>query len=342
MQQAGHLPAAAEAAPPAAAPQHAGQPGGHAGTDPEGGPADAAYGAEGGTYGYADAEGGAAVAPAAAAADQQCAAEGGADAQAAEAAVEAGGGDGEGAAGAAADQAAAAGEGEAAYSAAEYLGQLEAHLAGLQQQRQGLQQQLAAAAAGAYQQMSTALGATSTGVPLPADLPALAGELVVLQGVRQYLAYVQVGSCALCSECRLFGAACALVAEQLHPAGPSHVRLVEYNACACVLALLLGAHNAPLWRHSSLQELQALVRHLDKTIRALQQQAAAGAAAGSAEAAALLQALGEAVDGFSNAVGYAIAVQQLTGGHHSTDPSHRIWICAGLGSCCRAAALPAS
>ena len=80
-----------------------------------------------------------------------------------------------------------------AYSPAEYLGQLEAHLAGLQQQRQGLQQQLAAAAAGAYQQMSTALGATSTGVPLPADLPALAEELVVLQGVQQYLAYVQVG-----------------------------------------------------------------------------------------------------------------------------------------------------
>lgn len=80
-----------------------------------------------------------------------------------------------------------------AYSPAEYLGQLEAHLAGLQQQRQGLQQQLAAAAAGAYQQMSSALGATSTGVPLPADLPALAEELVVLQGVRQYLAYVQVG-----------------------------------------------------------------------------------------------------------------------------------------------------
>ena len=56
------------------------------------------------------------------------------------------------------------------------------------------------------------------------------------------------------------------------------------------------------------------MRHLDKTVRTLQQQAAAGAAAGSGEAAALLQALGEAVDGFSNAVGYAIAVQQLTGG----------------------------
>lgn len=55
------------------------------------------------------------------------------------------------------------------------------------------------------------------------------------------------------------------------------------------------------------------MRHLDKSTRALQQQAAAGAAAGSAEAAALLQALGEAVDSFSNAVGYAIAVQQLTG-----------------------------
>lgn len=62
------------------------------------------------------------------------------------------------------------------------------------------------------------------------------------------------------------------------------------------------------------QELQALVRQLDKTVRMLQQQAAAGAAAGSGEATALLQALGEAVDGFSNAVGYAIAVQQLTGG----------------------------
>jgi phage tail tape-measure protein len=123
-------------------------------------------------------------------------------------------------------------------------------LTGLQQQRQGLQRQLAAAAAGAYQQMSAALGATSTGVPLPADLPALAEELVVLQGVRQYLAYVQ--------------------------------------------------------------ELQTLVRHLDKTVRTLLQQAAAGSVAGSAEAAALLQALGEAVDGFSNAVGYAIAVQQLT------------------------------
>lgn len=101
---------------------------------------------------------------------------------------------------AAADQAAVPAEPAAepaAYSPAGYLAQLEAHLAGLQQQRRNLQQQLAAAAAGAYQQMSAALGAASTGVPLPAELPALAGELVVLQGVRQYLVYVQVGALAL-------------------------------------------------------------------------------------------------------------------------------------------------
>lgn len=273
----------------------------------EGGPAaagPAAYDAEGGSYGYAE---GGAAAPAPPVAEQQFAAEGGGTAGPGAAA----GGGAEG--GAAADEAAAAADGAAAYSPAEYLGQLEAHFAGLQQQRQGLQQQLAAAAAGAYQQMSAALGATSTGVPLPADLPALAGELVVLQGVRHYLAYVQVGRMAR---------ACSFSLASVWLAG----------WCALVLCrwcgLLRKARLAGSWRivHTTgcpqmvpraalrVQELQALVRHLDKSVRALQQQAAAGAAAGSAEAAALLQALGEAVDGFSNAVGYAIAVQQLTGG----------------------------
>lgn len=61
------------------------------------------------------------------------------------------------------------------------------------------------------------------------------------------------------------------------------------------------------------------MRHADKSVRALAarqaQQAAAGGAlaAGSPEASALLQGLSEAVDGFSTAVGYAIAVKQLTG-----------------------------
>jgi hypothetical protein len=169
---------------------------------------------------------------------------------------------------AAADEAAA----EGSYLPAQYLEQLEAHLAGLQQQRQELQQQLAGAAAGAYQQMSQRLGTAGTGVPLPADLPALVDELAVLQAVRQYLAYAQ--------------------------------------------------------------ELQALTRHVEMAVRALQQQqqqeAAAAAAAsggprgslgsrattaaGSPDSAAFLQALSETVDGFSSAVGYAIAVKQLTGG----------------------------
>ena len=171
---------------------------------------------------------------------------------------------------AAADEAAA----EGSYSPAEYLEQLEAHLVGLQQQRRELQQQLAGAAAGAYQQISQRLGTAGTGVPLPADLPALVDELAVLQAVRQYLAYAQ--------------------------------------------------------------ELQALTRHVEKAVRALQQQqqqeAAAAAsgvpggslgsrattAAGSPESAAFLQALSEAVDGFSSAVGYAIAVKQLTGGPPSS------------------------
>lgn len=83
---------------------------------------------------------------------------------------------------------------EGEYSPAAYLQQLHAHLGSLQGQRQELQQQLAGAAAAAYQQMSARLDTAGSGAPLPSGLPALAEELVVLQSVRQYLAYVQVRS----------------------------------------------------------------------------------------------------------------------------------------------------
>lgn len=159
----------------------------------EGGAAEAAaYAAEGGAgYGSAamDAEGGAAAegqqeyyqypAGSADAADAAAAAEASAVA-AAPVGNEVG-------------EAAVAATDEGAYSPAAYLQQLEEHLGSLQQQRRDLQQQLATAAAGAYQEMSARLGTASTGVPLPSELPALADELVVLQSVRQYLAYVQVG-----------------------------------------------------------------------------------------------------------------------------------------------------
>lgn len=67
-----------------------------------------------------------------------------------------------------------------------------------------------------------------------------------------------------------------------------------------------------------LQELQALTRHAEKSVRALhhhqQQQLAEGAATeGAGSAAAFLHAVAEGVDGFSNTVGYGIAVKQLTG-----------------------------
>lgn len=96
---------------------------------------------------------------------------------------------------ASATAASAAQDGAEAYNPADYLQQLEAHLAGLQQQRSGLQQQLAQAAADAYQAMSQRLGTASTGVPLPAEPAALVDELAVLQSVRQYLQYVQVCIC---------------------------------------------------------------------------------------------------------------------------------------------------
>ncbi|KAL4457702.1 hypothetical protein ABPG75_012567 [Micractinium tetrahymenae] len=224
-----------------------------AGYDPEGAAAagydaggGAAYNAEGGTatagaYGAADAAafyGGAAAQadPYSTAAQQHYGSSSEQDAAAVQAAAE----------GAAA--------GADGYSPLAYLQQLEAHLGMLQAQRQGVEQQLAAAAATAYQHMSQRLGTASTGVPLPPDVPALVDELAVLQSVRQYLAY--------------------------------------------------------------LQELQALSRHAEKAVRALQQQQqqqqAEGAAAEAGSAAAFLQAVAEAVDGFSNAVGYAIAVKQLT------------------------------
>ncbi|EFN58829.1 hypothetical protein CHLNCDRAFT_140664 [Chlorella variabilis] len=62
------------------------------------------------------------------------------------------------------------------------------------------------------------------------------------------------------------------------------------------------------------QELQALIRHVEKTARTLQQQVqqdGGAAAPGSASGTAFLQALSEAVDSFSTAMGYAIAVKQL-------------------------------
>lgn len=56
---------------------------------------------------------------------------------------------------------------------------------------------------------------------------------------------------------------------------------------------------------------------MEKTARTLQQQVqqdGGAAAPGSASGTAFLQALSEAVDSFSTAMGYAIAVKQLAGG----------------------------
>ena len=67
------------------------------------------------------------------------------------------------------------------------------------------------------------------------------------------------------------------------------------------------------------QELQALTRHAEKAVRALQQQQAA--AGGGGGDAAFLRALAEAVDGFSSAVSYAIAVKQLMGAPWGLGPA---------------------
>lgn len=152
---------------------------------------------------------------------------------------------------------AAVGDGTAAegtaYSPAEYLAQLDAYLGGLQQQRQDLQQQLAAAAAASYQGVSQRLGTTSTGVPLPSEPVVLLEELAVLQAVRLYLQYVQ--------------------------------------------------------------ELQALVRLVEKAARSLQQQLQqqqhGGSTAPPSAPFSLSQDFTQAVDSFSSAVGYAVAVKQL-------------------------------
>jgi hypothetical protein len=137
-----------------------------------------------------------------------------------------------------------AAEPAAASSPAEYLAQVEAHLAALQEQRRGLQGQLSSAAAAAYHALSERLGSSAgTGLPLPAEPAGLIGELAALQAVRQYLQYCQ--------------------------------------------------------------ELQALVRHVEKAARGLQQAAAQGGAAP-------LHELSPAVDAFSSAQGYALAVARLS------------------------------
>ena len=81
-----------------------------------------------------------------------------------------------------------------------------------------------------------------------------------------------------------------------------------------------------------LQELQALTRHVDKSVRALQQQQQQQAAGGGggADPAAFVAAASEAVDSFSNSVGYAIAVRQLTGECEGWGGAGRAGVFVGL------------
>ncbi|GAB4820726.1 hypothetical protein N2152v2_007772 [Parachlorella kessleri] len=137
-------------------------------------------------------------------------------------------------------------------SPAQYLQYLEGEIQQLRGYKAQLERHMAQAATAAYQQVSGRLGEAGTGVPVPADVPSLVGELAVLHTARQYLQY--------------------------------------------------------------LQDLEALTRHAERAVAAVQQH--------GAEHAGCAQAASDAVEALSAALSYIAAVQQLVVGELA--PSARV------------------
>eukprot|EP00887_Chlorella_sp_A99_P002654 scaffold6.g2654.t1 len=161
---------------------------------------------------------------------------------------------------------------------ASQLAALEAQVRVLNEQRKAAQAQLVQAATAAYQAASAKLGPASTGVALPAELPLLVEELSVLQvgGLLQQLP-------------------AALV--------PSWRRRMS-GAQDPVFAAVWAARQYLAY----LQELRALARHVEKAARM------ADKAAGEDASAALVESASEATNYFSQAMGYVLALQQLSAG----------------------------
>lgn len=178
---------------------------------------------------------------------------------------------------------------------------LSARSTELAQERAALRAALAGEAAAAYHAASQALGAGSTGLPVPAGVPALVAELRELQLAEAQLLQLQVGrrrrppSRPTPTAGRHSPSPAAL-----GPAGSP--RSGTRPPCRCCCGSLRGARGPTPERcrdrrgvrflascHPSAQDLQSATRHRERAVRAVEKAHAAGDAAG------LLRAVSEAV-----------------------------------------------
>lgn len=160
--------------------------------------------------------------------------------------------------------------------------------------------------AGGAEQDAAAAGATAEGAAPGAEAYS---PLAYLQQLEAHLSALQQQRRGV--EQQLAAAAAAAyqhMSQRLGAAGTGVPLPPDVPALVDELAVLQSVRQYLAY----LQELQALARHSEKAVRALQQQQQQ-AEGGGDSAAAFLQAAAEAVDSFSNAVGYAIAIRQLTG-----------------------------